>query len=74
MPATWSRRSPKRRQDRGSSPGVVFRLIQKQDRLKSRVSPRANVHFFDATTHPLGASALLVKERTIFGRVLHLGH
>jgi hypothetical protein len=44
------------------------RLIQEQDRLKSRVSPRRPVHFFDATTHPLGSPTVRAQRRSVFGR------
>ncbi len=43
------------------------RLLQEQARLKNRVAPRAPVHFFDASTHPLGSDAVRAKPRTIFG-------
>ena len=47
------------------------RIIQEQDRLRSRLSPMKDVVFFDSTTHPLGDPGLSVERRKrIFGRSL----
>jgi Domain of unknown function (DUF4917) len=45
------------------------RVIQAQDRYRSRLSPMKDVVFFDATTHPLGDADLSAEKREgIFGR------
>jgi hypothetical protein len=46
------------------------RLVQEQDRYRSRVSPRQSITFFDATTHPLGNADLRAQTPTVFGRDL----